>query len=332
MNSAMGSAMGSRVGSTVCSTMSTAINSAMTSGTSAGFTLGDIRIGRVEDKLGPALEPKVMFPAFRDELWEAERHWLAPAHFTPDGARLRTSNHSWVVNTGRHTVLIDTCIGNDKHRPQSPHHHMRDVPWLERLAQAGVAPEQVDFVLCTHLHADHVGWNTRLEDGHWVPTFPNARYLFGRTEFERWDTRRADHQRLRFNDFVFDDSILPVAESGQMQLVDDGYAIDDALSVEASPGHTQGHVSIRAASRGASGVFCGDIVHHPIQILHPDLCSSFDDDQALALRTRLALFARCAEDGALLMPTHFSEPHCCRIADAGGRYAIDWNWGAHASP
>ena len=288
------------------------------------LTLGGAQITRIEDNLGPALEAKAMFPAFRDEIWEAERHWLAPTYFTPDGVRLRTSIHSWLVRTGRHTVLIDSCIGNGKDRPHSPHFHRRDVPWLERLRAAGAAPEQIDFVMCTHLHADHVGWNTRLDNGRWVPTFPNARYLFGRTEFERWDPRRAGHRPTPFNRNVFDDSILPVADAGQMVLVDDGHAVDDAFTVESAPGHTAGHVRIRLRAGGREAMFCGDVMHHPVQVLYPALCSSFDDDQAVALGSRMKLLTDCADRDILVLPAHFAEPHGCRIASGGRGYAIRW--------
>jgi glyoxylase-like metal-dependent hydrolase (beta-lactamase superfamily II) len=285
--------------------------------------IGDAQLTRIEDNLGPALEAKVMFPAFRDEIWEAERHWLAPTYFTPDGVRLRTSIHSWLVRTGRHTVLIDSCVGNHKNR-HSPHFHMRNAPWLERLREAGAGPEDIDFVMCTHLHADHVGWNTRLENGRWVPTFPNARYLFGRTEYERWDAGRDGYHPLAFNNNVFADSVLPVAEAGQMVLVDDGHNVDDTFTVEAAPGHTQGHVRLRLRSGGKEGMFSGDVIHHPVQVKYPDLCSSFDDDQALALQTRLKLLADCADRDLVLMPTHFAEPHYCRIRSGGKGFEIQW--------
>ncbi|MFN0302715.1 MAG: MBL fold metallo-hydrolase [Burkholderiales bacterium] len=286
--------------------------------------LGEARIARIEDYLGPSLETTMMFPGFRAAIWEAEQHWLAPTYFMPGGARLRTSHHSWLVKTPRHTVLIDACIGNQKMRT-SPHFHMREGPWLDRLKDAGVAPEQVDVVMCTHLHADHVGWNTRLRDGRWVPTFPNARYLFSRIEFERWDARCPDYPPNAFNENVFADSVLPVAEAGQMELIDDGHTVDELFVVEAAPGHTTGHIRFRLRSGGKEGLFCGDILHHPIQIPYPEICSSFDDDQGRALHTRLAMLEDCADRGVLLMPTHFAEPHRCRVVWNGAHFAIDWD-------
>lgn len=285
--------------------------------------IGDAIVHRVEDNLGPSLETQVMFPGFRKSIWEAERHWLAPTFVSPDGARLRTSIHSWVVRTPHHTILIDSCIGNAKQR-SLPHFHMRNEPWLERLRDAGATPERIDFVMCTHLHADHVGWNTRLKDGRWVPTFPNAKYLFAKREFERWDARHPDYRYSAFNANVFEDSILPVIESRQMVLIEDGHTVDDRLSVEAAPGHTPGHIKIRLSAQGEQGMFSGDILHHPMQIPYPELCSMFDDDMGRALHTRLALLEDLCDRDVLLMPTHFAEPHVCKVVSAGARFAIRW--------
>ena len=285
--------------------------------------VGDTLVTRVEDNLGPSLEAAVMFPGFRRRIFEAERDWLVPTFISADGLRLRTSIHSWLVRTPRHTILIDSCIGNGKVR-SLPHFHMRDVPWLDRLASAGARPEDIDFVMCTHLHADHVGWNTRHVDGRWVPTFPRAKYLFGRTEFARWDPRDPGYAHNAFNAGVFEDSILPVVEAGQMQLVDEGHAIDGRLTVEAAPGHTPGHVKIRLEAGGACALFSGDILHHPLQVPYPELCSMFDDDMGRALHTRLALLESIVDRDVLLLTAHFAEPHACRVVGRAARFSIDW--------
>lgn len=285
--------------------------------------IGTATVTRIEDYLGPSLDTQFMFPAFRQAIWEAEKHWLAPTYMQPDGKRIRSSHHSWLVRTARHTVLVDCCIGNHKPRT-SPHFDMRDGPWLRNLQAAHISPEQIDFVFCTHLHADHVGWNTRLADGRWVPTFPNAKYLWSTAEFARWDTRRPDYPPNRFNANVFADSVLPVVEAGQMQLVDDGHMLDEQFTVEAAPGHTPGHIKIRLRNSGKEGLFCGDVLHHPVQIPYPEICSSFDDDRGAALHTRLALLEDIADRDAILMPTHFAEPHACRVITRAGRFAIDW--------
>jgi len=287
--------------------------------------LGEVELLCIEDYVGLGYRPAEMFPAYRPQMWERERSWLVPTFFDPITERLRTSMHSWVVRTGRHTVLVDACIGNHKPRPSVPHFHLRNGPWLERLRAAGVAPEAIDFVMCTHLHADHVGWNTRLVNGRWVPTFPNARYLFGRVEFERWDPRRPDHAPRPINEFVFGDSILPVIESGQMVLVEDGHTVDDRLTVEAAPGHTAGHARIRLRAGGLQGMFSGDIIHHPLQVPFPELRSRFDDDPDAAAATRHRLLQECAEHDLVLLPSHFAEPHYCRIgADTRG-FRLRWD-------
>jgi glyoxylase-like metal-dependent hydrolase (beta-lactamase superfamily II) len=275
--------------------------------------LGDVDIARVEDYQGPGFEPAHMFPDFRPDMWQAERDWLVPRFYDPDADKLRTSIHSWLVRTPRHTILIDACIGNHKRRPSIERFHMRREPWLERLAAAGARPEEVDFVLCTHLHADHVGWNTRLENGRWIPTFPNARYLCSRADFERWDERRPDFLPRPINEFVFGDSILPVLESGQLELVDGARVLEGGLIIEPAPGHSPGHVTVRLRAGGREALFSGDVIHHPIQLPYPRLCSVFDEDRAQALATRLALLAECAAAGSVLLPTHFAAPYCCRL-------------------
>ncbi|WP_233835815.1 MBL fold metallo-hydrolase [Paraburkholderia sp. ZP32-5] len=288
--------------------------------------LGSVQITRIEDYHGPGLAPEFMFPAIDAKMWEDAPDW-ARRFVDLSANRLLTSIHSWLVRTPHHTVLIDSCIGNHKERPHVPHFNMRDAPWLQRLQAAGVQPEEVDFVMCTHLHADHVGWNTRLQDGRWVPTFPNAKYLFSQTEFDSWDARRPDYVARPFNQCVFEDSILPVVEAGQVQFVEEGYGVDDVLSVESAPGHTAGSVKIRVSSQGSEGMFSGDVIHHPLQLHRPDLCSSFDEDQGTALQTRIRMLDDCAARGSLLMPTHFAAPFCCRITghDHQGGYLPDWN-------
>ena len=291
--------------------------------------LGDTVVTRVEDYHGPGFMPQEMFTNYEPGQWERERDWLVPRFYAPATNQTNTSIHSWLVKTRHHTVLIDACIGNHKERPSIARFHQRNEPWLERLAAAGARPEEIDFVMCTHLHADHVGWNTQRMDGRWVPTFPNARYLFTRAEFERWDDRRLGFVPKPINQHVFADSILPVLESGQMQLVDVGHTVDDALTVEAAHGHTVGHVKIRLASGGAQGMFTGDTIHHPLQLAYPHLQSVFDEAPAEALQTRLDMLADCAERGALLMPTHFADPHCCRIHGQVkyGRVGYRAEWG-----
>jgi glyoxylase-like metal-dependent hydrolase (beta-lactamase superfamily II) len=211
--------------------------------------IGNLEVLRIEESHGPGFSPQMMFPDLPQDALERHRSWMVPRYYNPQLNAFVSSIHTWLVRTPHHTVLIDTCVGNHKDRPEFPRFNQLDVPWLDRLAAAGVAPEHVDFVMCTHLHVDHVGWNTRLDNGRWVPTFPSAKYLFGRREFEHW----TDEGAPAIGGRVIQDSVLPIVEAGLSHLVDDGYCLDDTLTVEPTHGHTAGHVMIRARSGGATG-------------------------------------------------------------------------------
>jgi glyoxylase-like metal-dependent hydrolase (beta-lactamase superfamily II) len=288
------------------------------------WIIGDVRVTRVEEQIGFAsFPPEQYLVGFERDLLRRHLSWLAPDHYSPGHDRLVTSVHSWVVRTPRHTVLIDCCAGNHKERPGFARFHQLDTPYLARLRAAGVAPEDVDIVLCTHLHADHVGWNTMLRDGRWVPTFPNARYLFSRTENEIGNPDRnaaaeADPQRNR----AYRDSVLPVIESGQAVLLDGSHAIDDTLLVEPAPGHTGGHVILKLADRGERGLFCGDALHHPLQVYAPHWNSRFCELPEEARTTRRRVLEHCAEHNALLFPVHFGAPHVAAIAQEADAFSL----------
>jgi glyoxylase-like metal-dependent hydrolase (beta-lactamase superfamily II) len=279
------------------------------------WSIGGVTVTRIEEQLGPAsFLPELYFSGFEPDVLERHLPWLVPRHYVPDTGSLVTSVHSWLIRTRHHTVLLDCCAGNHKDRHWWPRFHRLDTPFLQRLAATGVTPEQVDLVLCTHLHADHIGWNTRLQDGRWVPTFPNARYLFGRTECEHWAPRPngagADDPPRRI---AWADSVLPVLEAGQAELIDTPHAIDDTLIVEAAPGHTPGHVLLKLRAPGGGGVFCGDVLHHPLQLVAPHWNSRFCERPDEARATRLRVLEYCAGSGALLLPTHFGAPHVARV-------------------
>jgi len=200
-------------------------------------------IGFKPDYLNPDWDPAVM---------EQHRALMIPDCFDEAQGRFIASIHTWVVRTRHHTILVDTCAGNDKARPGFPRFDHQNLPYLQRLAEAGVQPESVDFVLCTHLHADHCGWNTRLLNGRWVPTFPNAKYVFSRKEHEHWSGPAG---REGFNAGVYADSVLPVVEAGQAMIVDSDAAVGDGLLLHPTPGHSPGHVAVRLQSDGAEGLF-----------------------------------------------------------------------------
>jgi glyoxylase-like metal-dependent hydrolase (beta-lactamase superfamily II) len=192
---------------------------------------------------------------------------------------------------------------------------------LARLCAAGAEREDIDMVLCTHLHADHVGWNTMLQDGRWVPTFPNAQYLFSRTDDAYWDKRRNPAMATDPRHMAYDDSVLPVVQSGQAVLVDDGYDVTSRITVEAAPGHSPGHVLFRLKDDGAQAAFCGDIIHHALQIYAPHWTHMVDEWPADGVSSRRRLLETCAEEGALLFPIHFGAPHVTRIEDGPGGFS-----------
>ena len=288
------------------------------------WTIGAASVTRVEEQLGFAsFPPEEYFAGFEREILERHLAWLTPHHYWREHHRLITSVHAWLIRTERHTILLDCCAGNHKERPGFPRYHQLNTPFLARLRAAGANPEDIDIVLCTHLHADHVGWNTMLHDGRWVPTFPNARYLFSRTESEQGDPARnsaaaADPLRGR----AYRDSVLPVIEAGQALLLDAEHAIDDAMRIEPAPGHTPGHVVLKVADAGQRALFCGDVVHHPLQIYAPHWNSRFCEVPEVARSTRRRLLEHCAEHRVLLFPTHFGAPHVAAIASAVNGFSL----------
>ena len=287
--------------------------------------IGDALIAQVEESVQPSFVPNMLLPDCTPHELSKHMHWMAPLHFDPAEGKFRTSVRSFLVKTGRHNVLIDCCGGNHKNRPYFPRFHHKQHPWIDRLATAGVGPEQIDFVMCTHLHADHVGWNTVLQDGRWKPTFPNAKYIIHRRELARWNPADPAYRFSPHNEFTWEDSVLPVIEAGQAVAVDDGYALDDMLSVEPAPGHTLAHVAINLESRGERAIFSGDVMHVPLQIHYPHWGTSLDDDPHLGIRSRLGLLERCAETRTLMLPTHFVPNAGCFIARSGDGFAPQWN-------
>jgi glyoxylase-like metal-dependent hydrolase (beta-lactamase superfamily II) len=283
------------------------------------LTLGDVTIDRIVELEGPGYDASYFFPDSRPEAWSAEMSWLAP-HFydVKAGAYLR-SIQCYVVRTPHHTVLVDACVGNDKPRPSTPLWHEMKSDWLDRLARAGVRPEDIDYVMCTHLHADHVGWNTRLSNGHWVPTFPNARYVFHEAEVEHWRTQTYQVGNPGSSDGCYEDSVLPVIAAGRADLVGNDFAFDDALTILPSPGHSPGHYCVDVRAGGRRAVLAGDAVHHPIQVAYPEWNSRFCLDPELARATRTAFVDAHADTDTTILAAHFPTPTAGRIVSNGAR-------------
>jgi glyoxylase-like metal-dependent hydrolase (beta-lactamase superfamily II) len=226
---------------------------------------------------------------------------------------------AWLVEAAGKRFLIDSCIGNDKQRDARPDWCNLSTGFLDRLAEAGARPEDIDYVLCTHLHADHVGWNTRLLNGKFVPTFPNATYVFSRQEYAFW---QAQHEAGKTGPHLqaYRDSVLPVIEAGQALIVEDRDEIAGLLQLEPAPGHTPGHAAVWLA--GDAGVFTGDILHHPVQVMNPHWSCMGCLDPAQAAESRIRILARCAATGAILFPGHFMAPHAARISGEPGHFAF----------
>jgi glyoxylase-like metal-dependent hydrolase (beta-lactamase superfamily II) len=268
------------------------------------WKIGNIRVTRILEMSDPLRTAAEWFPDSTDEAIRPHLHWLVPKSLSPVTGQLIVPIQSYLVQTSRHTILVDGCVGNNKTCEYFPHWHDRnDNTFLEQLARAGVAPEQVNFVLCTHLHIDHCGWNTRLVNGRWVPTFPNARYIMARRELEAAEAGRNDS-----GDRTYEDNVLPVVEAGRVVVVDMDYAVDDEVSLEPTPGHTAGHVAIRIRSCGQEAVFSGDLMHWPMQCIYPDWNFRYDTDPDLARRTRWAFLEACAENGHIVITSHFPLP------------------------
>jgi len=242
--------------------------------------------------------------------------WLRP-HFVSEQGEARMSVHSFVVEAPGRRILVDTCIGNDK-RLSIPGWNQRQGPFLAELTAAGFVPDSIDTVLCTHLHVDHVGWNTRLENGRWLPTFRNARHLCSRREYEHWDEAGGVE-----NEIVLAESVRPVYEAGLVDLVADDHVVSDEIRLEPTPGHTPGHVSVHITSRGEEAVITGDLMHHPVQIAHPEWGSRADYDGAQAEATRLAFLRRYADRPVLVLGTHFAGPTAGRLVRDGDGYRLD---------
>ncbi|MDP6563760.1 MAG: MBL fold metallo-hydrolase [Alphaproteobacteria bacterium] len=278
--------------------------------------IGEFEISRVVESEGPFLEVGTFIPDSDPEFIEAHREWLIPRFIEPGTTKIILTIQSYILRTPRQTILVDACVGNDKPRPGRPMFDQLNTPYLADLAAAGVQPEEVDVVLCTHLHVDHVGWNTRLVDGRWVPTFPNAKYIFARREHDFWEQRHRDGSEGPVPN-VYDDSVLPVMEAGQAVLVDMDHQIDDGLWFEPAPGHTPGNVVLNLRSGDARAVLSGDVTHHPLQLLRPEWSSRACEDAAMSATTRRALLERLADTDTLMVPAHFASPSMGHVIGRG---------------
>jgi glyoxylase-like metal-dependent hydrolase (beta-lactamase superfamily II) len=271
--------------------------------------LDDITVHRLVELESPLPEPPyhplTFFPNLTVEILEENRAWLTGNGLDVVHGHVLLCFQSYIVVTPHHTVLVDSCIGNHKERSDRPQWHMKsDDIYMRGLAAAGLSVDDIDFVLCTHLHADHVGWNTRLENGRWVPTFPNARYLFSQRELDHFTAQHEDAPPP-----YLADSVLPIIEAKRADLVRSDHVLNDHIRLEPTPGHTPDHFAVHATSRsGNSAVFTGDLIHSPLQTRYPDISMRRDWDPKLSAATRRQVLEQCCESGALMCTGHFPSP------------------------
>ena len=281
------------------------------------FAIGGMQVRRIMEMQMLFRLPSEMFPsATAEELAELVPQ-VTPWAVDPATGQSIIAVQSYLVRTGRHTILIDTCVGCDKSPVRVPSWgHRTDRGWLERLAAAGVAPEDVDFVMCTHLHVDHSGWNTQLIDGRWVPTFPNAKYIFSRAEYE--------HSRAGASS-IYHENVLPVVEAGQALIVESDHALDDEIWLEPIPGHTPGHVAVNLRSQGDHALMWGDLLHSPLQCARPDWWFAIDTDREQSVASRKRVLETCCEHNRLVMTAHFPSPSVGRIDRAGNAFRFRYD-------
>ena len=282
--------------------------------------LGEMRLDVLTEQNQPGSDAFWLFPNLTGEELETYRARLEPLALEPGGTRLILPKKSYIVRKAGRVILIDTCLGNHKNLPAWPEWHMKDDSvYMDELARVGLTVEDVDFVMCTHLHIDHVGWNTKREDGRWVPTFPNATYIFSKQEFDHWNAVWQEEER-----HYFGESVLPVLEHGQERLVANDYEVIDGVKLIPTPGHTPDHCAVQVNSKAHEVIVTGDMIHSPLQMWLPHLDDRADWDTAMARRTREAFMDRYADTDTIVAPIHFPEPSFGRFVRDGDRY--DFNY------
>ncbi|MEU9297809.1 MBL fold metallo-hydrolase [Streptomyces sp. NPDC048266] len=311
----------------------------MTQDSAQRVVVGDVEVVRVVEWQGPFATAGELVPSAGGETWKDNQDWLAPDHWDPESDRAVMALQTWVLRSGGRTILVDTGVGNGRERPGSPQFHHWQGDFLGVLERAGVRPEDVDVVVNTHLHADHVGWNTRAADGgdgsggtgpaddhgggEWVPTFPHAEYLVPAADDAHFGPDNAyGGGRSQSDRFVYEDSVAPLHRAGRIVLWDGVHRIDEHLTLESAPGHTPGSAVLRLASAGERAVFVGDLLHSPVQILDPAHSSCFCLDARGAAVSRRRILERAADERELVVPAHFGGSGIAEVRREGSGFRI----------
>jgi glyoxylase-like metal-dependent hydrolase (beta-lactamase superfamily II) len=284
------------------------------------FDVGRARIDRIVESEMPLLDPLELFADASTAELEAQMSWLAPRFYDPHTKLLVVPIQGFLVRAGGKTIVVDTCVGDCKERKR-PQFHQQRRNWIQKL---GVPPERVDYVLCTHFHVDHVGWNTRLEDGQWLPSFPNARYLFTGEEWEYWRSSDGARGMERTGDYI-GDSVAPIVEAGLADFVPMHHELMPEVRLIPAAGHTPGFVCVDIRSGGERLVLAGDLLHTPLQCKFPEWSTRFCADAHASARTRVRLLSEWAKDRTHIMPTHFPSPSAGFVERRNGAFSFRYS-------
>lgn len=292
------------------------------------LSLGNVHIHRVEEWSGTFLSPQHLFTGFDDKDYQRIKDKVPATTLNTGTDEIYARLQSWVIEIGGKKILLDTGAGNDKERPGIPLFGHLTTPFMARLAGAGFKADDIDMVICTHLHVDHVGWNTKLVGGEWLPTFPNAQYIFSKPDADYWDPENRakfpDKIGEAVNEGFFKDSVAPILKRGMAELVSGSVTLMKGVELDPAAGHTPGSMTISVTGSKGSALFVGDIVHHPLQVFQPEWNSIFCEDQGQARLTRTNVLQRVAEEKAVMIPAHFAEDHVVRVRKSGTGFEPDY--------